>query len=286
MSSTWTPNLALQKPEHRDPDTYYSWDTVVNSNMDKVDAFLGQKTYTEQNFISNGDSITQSLDKLDIELQDAVDLLPTQDQHDALPGPTGYAPSSANPYVTLSYLTAAPGGVDKKEVLHPEYAGATFALAPGGLNTGTLTTNSEVIIYGGNNYRFNYYQWTSSETDLNAYDVICQWTVPPNFLNFSTTSFRALQIDFKTQANDPTLSKIDVEISKDGVNTTSSLSNLTSPTLWYCNRFATATAIFDRSNAVLSTLSGGNTLNIRITMTAKDSYYVRVGAITIQYRGF
>lgn len=40
MGSTYTPNLGFRKPEHRDPETYESWDEVLNSNFDIAEGNL------------------------------------------------------------------------------------------------------------------------------------------------------------------------------------------------------------------------------------------------------
>jgi len=70
MSSTYTTNLGLRKPAHQDPDTYETWDQVLNNNFDTIDAVFGARSYTEKNYILNSDSHSQSLDKLDIALKD------------------------------------------------------------------------------------------------------------------------------------------------------------------------------------------------------------------------
>lgn len=62
---------------------YTSTDVVTqNSNLvvaiSDLDAAIGDRTYTEQNFITNGQALALSVDALDIELQDAVDSIGTQ----------------------------------------------------------------------------------------------------------------------------------------------------------------------------------------------------------------
>lgn len=286
MASTYTTNIGLQKPEHRDPDTYYNWDVVCNGNSDILDSYLGAKSYTEQNYISNSDALTLSLNKLDVQLKDVSDVAPTVDEKAALAGISGQTPSAANPYVTLNYLLGGPSEVDKKHVLFPEFAGGTFALTPGGLNTGTMITNSEVVSSAGLNYRFNYYQWESAETaDLHKYDIVVQWKVPSTFDSWTTTGYKALIIDFKTQINDPGECYVDVELTKDGSNLTSPYTGYSSGGVWFAEKLGNESIRVDRSDAILSTIVAGDTLNIRITLASRDNYYVRIGGITLQYVG-
>lgn len=104
MSSTYTNNLGFRKPEHRDPDTVESWDAVINNNWDILDGAFGARNYTEQNFIQNADTHSQSLNKLDIALK------------------------------------AVSGIISRSDILFPEYQGAVFTPS-GTANIGTMTSD-------------------------------------------------------------------------------------------------------------------------------------------------
>lgn len=276
MSSTYTTNMNLRKPEHRDPETLETWDAVINANMDIVDEAFGLRQYVEQNYIANADSHCQSLNKLDMGLKDVADLAPTANQKAALVGEG--TPSASNKFVTKSY--ARP---EQKVVLFPEFAGATFAEASGGLNTGELITDSELQ----GNSRFNFYEWLSAEVVLNNYDILVQWKVPATFLNWTTTANKALVIDLKTDSTDILLNKASIQLQKDGSAPTSTLSDKVGTVggAWNAERLGNEVIYFDQSNAILSSLTAGDTLNIKITLNSKSSSKIRIGAISLRYIG-
>lgn len=280
MASTYTINLGLRKPEHRDPETVESWDAVLNNNFDIIDLYLGNKAYTHQYFIANTDSHSESLDKLDIALNAAVILIPTSDQRDALIGPPGHTPNAGNPYATIDYVR-----ISRKEVLSPEYVNVVLAPTPGGSNTGNMTGNSEVVNSGGVDYRFNHYKWISSEVTLQKYDLVLQWQVPATFLGFNATPGKALILDIRTDSALPADCYVSVELHKDGtpIGTISSITNRTTPAdAWASERLINEQVGFDSGDVVLASLSPGSILNVRITMGSKNSHVVKVGALTIQ----
>jgi hypothetical protein len=180
--------------------------------------------------------------------------------------------------VTKSY--ARP---EQKVVLFPEFAGATFSKASGGLNTGELSTDSEMQ----GNSRFNFYEWLSAETVLNNYDILVQLKIPMTFLNWTLTANKALTIDIKTDSTDTLLNHVDVEIQKDGVATVSTLTDKKSSVAgaWNAERLGNEVIYFDQSDPVLESLGAGDTLNIKITLNSKNSNKVRIGAISLRYSG-
>ena len=276
MGSTYTNNLGLRKPEHRDPETVESWDGVLNNNFDLIDLAFGLRQYTEQNYISNSDSHSDSINKLDMVAKDVSDLAPTADQKAALVGEG--VPNASNKYVTKSY--ARP---EQTVVLFPEFLGCTFSEAPGGANVGNITTDSEVIT----DRRFNFYEWLSAEIILNNYDLVVQWKVPATFLNWTATPNKALIIDINTDSITPADSHVDVELQKDGVALLSTLSNKVSivATAWNAERFGNEVVYFGGADPVLYSLTPGDVLNIRITLHSKNSNKVKVSAITLRFGG-
>lgn|SRR4030043_545265 len=274
MGSTYTTNLGLRKPAYKDSETYEAWDQVINPNWDIIDAVFGNRNYTEQNYISNSDSHTASIDKLDMQLKDTTDSAPTADQKDALVGEG--TPSSANKYVTKDYVR-----VSRREILHPEFSGATFALDGGGANTGTLVPDSEV----SGNYIYNHYKWLSAEVALNTYDICIQWKIPETWLGFDAN---ALIVDIKTEEAASTNNKVDVILQKDGVAGTVSVTDQfsTVAATWYSERESNELIVFTQANLETTLgLVAGDVINITIRMYSKDSRYVKIGAVTIQYTG-
>lgn len=274
MGSTYTPNLGLRKPANKDTETYDAWEQVVNGNLDIIDLAFGNRAYTEQNYIANSDSHSQSLNKLDMKLKDLADVAPTSDQKAALAGEG--TPSGSNLYTTKSYVRMA-----RKRILFPEFPSAVFCLDGGGANVGTLLTNSEV----SGNYIYNHYKWLSAEATLQTYDISIQYRIPETFLSFNAA--RALIVDICTEEAANTNNKMDVILSKDGTaGTSSSTGNFsTVAATWYSEREGNEIVVFTSGDAVLSTLSAGDTLNILIRMYSKSSKYVKIGAVTIQYEG-
>jgi len=229
--------------------------------------------YTQENYVTNEESHSLSLDKLDIELEKDALLMPTQDQKNALIGEN--APTINNNYVTKDYVRKA-----RKKVFFPEEADSVLTPSPGGANSGNMTTASEV--HG--NYTYNNYKWLSSEVTLQNYDISIQWKVPETFLGFRTVANKALIVDICTQENTNTNNYAEVIIKKDGVATTSSILDKYSAvaTNWYSEREVNELIGFTYTDSVLSSLVPGNILDITIRVYSKSNKYAKVGAVTIQ----
>jgi len=278
MGSTYTPNLGLKKPAYKDPDTFNAWDVVINTNMNTVDSAFGNRNYTEQNYISNSDTHTASINKLDIGLKDVADLAPTLLQKNALTASLVDSPSGTNRYVTHDYIRLA-----RKEVLYPEFQSATFAPSPGGANVGTLSTDAEAV----GDYIYNFYKWESSDAGaIQKYDISVQWRVPETFESWHAT--KALIVDICTEENVTTNNYVTVILSKDGAAGSVSSANICSGTagIWCAERNSGQLIVFTAVNlGTTLALGAGDTLNIVIRMSSWNDAYVKIGAITIQYVG-
>ncbi len=279
MASTYTTNLSLRKPEHRDPDTVEAWDAVVNNNMDLVDAQIGPIAHAGATYIGSG-NISVNLGLLDTALSGysgyAAPFLPTTDQKAALAGEG--TPGAGNKYLTKSYMIKA-----RKMFLNAEYAGATFTEGSGVAHTGNLTTDVELT---GTNYRYNYYKWYSSEVTLQNYDIVCQFRIPETMTALATLN--AIVVDICTEEIATTNNKVDVSITKDGSATAAvAKTALTSAvaTTWTSEREASSVAFFNAADLVGFAFVAGDTVNITITMYSQASKYVKIGAITFQYTG-
>jgi len=288
MTIILTPNISLEKLEYRDTD-YPDWGTVENKNMDILDLAFGDFQYTGHNYVTSStppvlpapititESHSTSLDWLDRWLNTYALLMPTDDEKAALVGEG--VPGAGNKYIVQTLARPA-----RKRVLFPEATGAVLTPAPGGANIGNMTSTA----MADGNYIFNYYQWLSSSVGaIQSYDISIQWRVPETFLGFTLTANKALTVDICTQENATTNNKVDVIIKKDGIATTSSITDKCSlvNTTWYAERKGNEKIGFDRTDTVLSSLVAGDTLDITIRVYSWNSKYVKIGAVTVQYTG-
>ncbi len=278
MSSTYTTNLGLRKPSHADPDTYNSWDVVINTNMDYIDTAFGPRSYSgappNGHYILASDNHSLSLDKLDVALFAVAINTPTTNEKAALAGEG--VPSVANKYTTRDYVR-----VNRKEVLFPEFGSSVLTPSPGGANTGLMITDAEVVA----NYRYNHFKWESSEVALQNYDISLQWRVPETLLNWLTD---ALMVDICTEDINILNCKVDVILSKDGAAATVSKVDKVSTVAatWYAERLNNELITFsDVDLGTTLALIAGDTLNITIRVYSKSDNYVKIGAVTIGYRG-
>jgi len=268
MGHSNTTNLGLIKPEHRDPDTYESWEQPVNSNMDLLDAAIGSRIYTEKKFVADGEPLSTSIDKLDAACKILDGLRITQDQWNAL---QVLAATTANFYVTKNYAR-----ILQKITLVPEYVNTVFHPS-GANNLGAMTHGYEE----DGTYRWQYYKWLSTEATLQSYDIAVQVRIPATFVVWSTN---ALRIDICTQSNDAADCTVDATIAEDGtIGTTSSITGIVSTVggTWYGDRASNSLITFPSSDAVISSLVGGELLNILIRCYSKSSNYVKIGNITL-----
>jgi hypothetical protein len=81
-----TTNLGLKKPLITEE---YDIAIVTNDNADLLDADIGTKLYTENNYIVDDESLTSSINKLDIALKDVADSVGSGDAIDITFTPYG-----------------------------------------------------------------------------------------------------------------------------------------------------------------------------------------------------
>lgn len=268
-----TDYLKLSKPGYEDLD----WGIALNANMDLFDSAFGLRTYTEENYIVNDEAHSLSLDKLDVAVKPLEVLMPLPDERLALQGEG--TPAAANKFVTKSYVRMA-----RKEVLFPEGAGATLTtIWSAGSNSGVMTSSKET----SGNYVYNYFKWLSSLTALNSYDINIQWRVPETFSGFKVTANKALIVDICTEESVVTNHKIDVTVKREGVAGNFSKTGFFSTVAgtWYSEREGNELIGFDVTDLVLKDVVVGDILNIGITVYSKNSKYVKIGAVTVQYTG-
>jgi hypothetical protein len=259
MGSTYTLNLNLRKPDHRDADTLEAWSYVLNNNFDLIDTAFGLRSYTEQNYISNSDALTASLNKLDMKLYDIEQA-----------------------------VIGGSSSIARKVIIPPEYAGAV--LYDGGFTPSAgAKFISDFEITGA--YGFNFYKWLSDAGAFDTYYVVVRWRAPESFVGFNPTLNNALIIDLCTD-DTGTDTYAGVTIFKDGFpGVTSSIGPLSSAIAgaWHSHRAGNGLLSYDATNPVLSTIVAGSTLVMMIGLSSQNSSgtdkWVKIGDITIQYNG-
>jgi len=284
MASTFTTNLNLRKPEHRDPETFDSWSYVLNSDFDLIDAAFGNRTYTEQNYIANSDSHSQSINKLDMKLADVNVLTPSINEKSALVGPTGYSPNVGNPYATMSYVTGlAP--IARKIILAPEYLGSVLWNGGAAPTLATLTTDFE---FDASIFGYNFYQWVSTKASWETYWAVVRWKAPESFVGFNLAANQALILDccYEDIGTDAAAGVVIYKDDMGGISSTAPAAPLvTVGGIWYSERVGNEKIYFDATDMVLSTISAGDVLIIMVGMQSQNNKWVKVGDLTIQYTG-
>lgn len=152
------------------------------------------------------------------------------------------------------------------DALVPQYANAAYH-ADGSDNVGQL-----VVHYDEGNDK-NYYQWTSTRSSLNDYDVVVNYKLPSDFLRWETT---ALQISYRTASSNIANSKMDIfvyDTNGNSVTLSGSSTDLAS-TSW------TSTSL---SFSGSPTWAAGQDFVIRYRLYSKDEIGVHLGETMFHY---
>jgi trimeric autotransporter adhesin len=165
-------------------------------------------------------------------------------------------------WVNCITAAGAGGGGTQTVKLNPEFAGGTL-LADGTNNNGVMSASYDTTA------RRNYYQWTSSQSTAQDYDIVVNTTVPSDY----TGSFGSLTIG-TWRDNNTNASATYVIERQDG--TACGSGNLT---------FSGTTSTWTESSttAVTCSISANTTLIIRIKVVASNNANVRIGTISYQY---
>jgi hypothetical protein len=166
------------------------------------------------------------------------------------------------------------GGIDSWSdphwVIESEYEGATL-VADGTNNTGTMTSDNA----GSSNDWMNYYEFNSSETSLNDYDVRLRFTLPEDFSSWDTNG---IVVDFVTESTSTANSQLDlyVYLESSAVLDTSNTGNASSVAGTWETVTISGSSLTDCNDA-------GETCLLIMRMYSKDDYYTRIGDITFDY---
>ena len=164
-----------------------------------------------------------------------------------------------------NWVNFSGGGVNAKKVYSAEYAGAIFS-ADATDNLGTMTAENA----GASNNYMNYYQWSSTQSTTQDYDVVLRFTLPNDFQSWQTN---AIQVDYVvSNAASATLStSIYLETGGAALATASGTA-----TTWAKVSIASATDL-------ASLTTPGMTAVIILKLAASDDATVRIGDVTLNY---
>jgi hypothetical protein len=129
----------------------------------------------------------------------------------------------------------------------------------------------------GDNW-MNYYEWNSSQITLQDYDIYIRFTLPDDFSSWATGTDVAIVFDFVTETTTASDNQMDISVyleSSATADTTDNDNVSGTAATW------TTTGIDD--SALTDCNAAGETCVIVIKTQSKDSNYIRVGDITLQY---
>ena len=162
------------------------------------------------------------------------------------------------------------GYIDNKVTISAEYPGAVLS-ADGSNNSGVMTSDSE----GTASNSMNYYEWSSSETSLNDYDVRVRFTLPYDFYSWSTGG---ITFSLATEATGTTNNKADIYIYRENsatVDGSSTGQTSSSAGVWTTTTIA--------GSGLDECINPGTTCMFIIKVSSANDSYVRVGDIDIHY---
>ena len=173
--------------------------------------------------------------------------------------------NSGNFYFNATEAGGGTSGAISK-VYSAEYAGAVFS-ADGADNLGTMTAENART---ANNY-MNYYQWTSTQTSMQDYDVVLRFTLPDNFKSWQTN---AIQVDYVV--SDAADANITAEIYSESGTLLATLLSQTATT-WTLVNIAMDTDL------ATTLTTPGETAVIILKLAASNNATVRIGDVTLNY---
>jgi len=154
--------------------------------------------------------------------------------------------------------------------LSAEYPGAVLS-ADGTSNTGVMTSDSE----GTASNSMNYYEWSSSETSLNDYDVRVRFTLPSDFSSWGSGW---VLFNYATEATGTTNNKLGFYVYEESSATVDGSST---------GQASSSAGVWNTATIAGSGLDectgAGTTCMFVIKMSSANDSYARVGDIQIIY---
>ena len=158
----------------------------------------------------------------------------------------------------------------KTVTLSAEYPGAVLA-ADGSNNVGFMTSDAEGSAFNS----MNYYEWNSSETTLQDYDVRLRYTIPTDFASWNSNAFT---LNFVTEAAASTNNKVDIYVYEESSGTIDDSST---------TQYSSSAGVWQTTNIQGADLgecnTAGETCLILIRMYSANDNYVRIGDIDVNY---
>jgi len=161
-------------------------------------------------------------------------------------------------------------GGTQKIVLEAEYEGAVLS-GDGSNNVGSMYADNT----GSTNNWMNYYNWSSSETALNDYDVRVRFTLPSDFISWDTN---AITFDYSTQTTSTADNQLNISLylETSATEDTTSTSNVSSTAGVWNTATISSTNLTDCNSA-------DETCVLIIQLQSKNDNYVKIGDITLSY---
>jgi hypothetical protein len=169
----------------------------------------------------------------------------------------------------------------KQIVLSPEYDGVVLSASGSANANGFMTSDASPSAQDNQSFR-TYYQWTSTQTSLNNYNVVVRVTLPKDFSGWSTgtgTPPYAMTLDMNTALTTSNENALNVYIYNHNFSDST-------PVLYDQNETSAVKTwkTIDYTSSALSNWStAGQTATIYLNMTAMGGNYVQVGDIVLNY---
>jgi hypothetical protein len=162
------------------------------------------------------------------------------------------------------------GDYTKEITLSAEYPGAILA-ADGSDNTGSMTSDAE----GTSSDSMNYYEWSSSETTLQDYDIRVRFTLPSDFVSWDTD---AVIFNYATETTSSADNKADFYIYEESTATVDAS---------FTDRVSSTAGVWGSATIPNTSLTdcdtAGETCVLILRSYSKNDNYTRIGDITLKY---
>ncbi len=166
--------------------------------------------------------------------------------------------------------------------LDPEYPSAVLT-ATNSNSLGSVNSGYDLI---NNQYRFNYYQWSSTQTTgTDGLQINLNLIVPGNFSSWNDQS--ALTLDFLTSSTLTDDNSLSMTVYKNGSTAQAVSSTVAGSTANQWNSAALGTQPLTLTATDLAPLNvnPGDLLTIQLNLASKDNQYVRVSQLNLNYQG-
>ncbi len=161
---------------------------------------------------------------------------------------------------------------DIELVYYPEFPNVSYQ-GDGADNVGQLVVGHDTI------NKHNFYQWMSTRSDLQDYDILLKTRLPEDFTRWQSGGFsNALAVQYRSTSSGTSLAKLDIQVyDTNGTPVTLSGSSTNLNSLTWQNTGLEFTG---------GTWTPGQDFLIRLRMHAKDSFQMHVGALRLRYVEF